>query len=98
MRIDLNFANTSSVESSRSAKNNGGKSHEVAGSSAVQDSTQLSTGIQRVSALESQLAQLPDLRSERVAHLQQAIRSGNYAVSNDQIASAMLSDRLGPVR
>ncbi len=98
MRIDLNLANTSSVESSRSAKNNGGKSHEVAGSSAVQDSTQLSTGVQRVSALESQLAQLPEVRSERVAHLQQAIRSGNYAVSNDQIAGAMLSDRLRQIR
>jgi flagellar biosynthesis anti-sigma factor FlgM len=99
MRIDLNLANTNSVESSPSTKNNGAKSHEVAGSAATQDATQLSAGVQRVSALESQLAQVPEVRSERVAQLQDAIRNGNYSVTNDQIASAMLSDSLsGRVR
>jgi len=94
MRIDLNLTNTSSIESSRSAKNGGGKPNEVAGSATAQDATQLSAGVQRVSALESQLAHVPEVRSERVAQLQQAIRAGNYSVSSNQIATAMLSDRL----
>ncbi len=98
MRIDLNLANTGSIEANRSAKNDSAKAHEAVGSSAVQDATQLSAGVQRVSALESQLSQVPEVRSERVAKLQQAIRSGKYSVSNDQIASAMLSDNLGRVR
>lgn len=95
MRIDLNLANTTSVESSRSAKNNGAQAHEVASSTTAQDATQLSAGVQRVSALETQLAQMPEVRSERVAQLQDAIRSGKYSVSNDQVASAMLSDSIG---
>ena len=100
MRIDLNLANTNSVESSRSTKNHVSKSEATTGSASSQDAAQLSAGVQRVSALESQLAQLPEVRPERIAQLQQAIRSGNYSVSNDQIAAAMLSDRLsgaGPV-
>ncbi|HLH08491.1 MAG TPA: flagellar biosynthesis anti-sigma factor FlgM [Terriglobales bacterium] len=99
MRIDLNLANTNSVDSSRPTKTNVSKSVDLSSVAARQDATQLSPEIQRVSALEAQLAQLPEVRSDRVAELQQAIRNGSYSVSADQIANSMLADSLrGRVR
>jgi flagellar biosynthesis anti-sigma factor FlgM len=41
------------------------------------------------------LAAVPEVRQDRVAALQQAIASGTYNVSGQQIAQAMSSDLLG---
>ena len=93
MRIDLNLSDTGAVETGRTAKNSTA-ARDITSSSTPQDAAQLSPEIQRVSALESHLSQLPEIRSERVAELQNAIRGGNYHVSSENIASAMLADRL----
>lgn len=93
MRIDLNLSNTTSVEGGRTPKQSTA-TRDFANSSAPQDAAQLSPEIQRVSALESHLSNLPEVRSERVAELQNAIHRGHYHASSEHIASAMLADRL----
>ena len=59
------------------------------------DSAQLSVDGEKVQQLKSDLAAVPDVRQDRVAALQQAIASGSYKVSSQQIAQAMSSDLLG---
>lgn len=62
----------------------------------VGDTVQLSGTLSEVQQLKAQLAQTPDVRSARVAALQQQIQQGTYKPSDEAIASAMLSDLLGP--
>lgn len=59
------------------------------------DTVQLSGTLSVVQQLTAQLAQSPDVRSERVATLQQQIQQGTYTPSNEQIASAMFSELFG---
>ena len=59
------------------------------------DAASLSTG-SSVSALAAQVKQMPDVRQERVAALQQAVQSGQYQVSDKQIAEALHAQLLGP--
>jgi len=57
---------------------------------------ELSTDSAQVGQLAQQAASLPAVRSNRVAALSQAIRSGGYSVTNEQIASAMYADMFQP--
>jgi negative regulator of flagellin synthesis FlgM len=52
------------------------------------DGASLSSG-SNVSALAAQVKQMPDVRQERVAALRQAVESGQYQVSDKQIAEAL---------
>ena len=55
------------------------------------DATELSSDI-RLSGLLAKAAAAPDVRQERVDQLRQAIASGTYSVSDEQLADAMLRD------
>jgi len=57
-----------------------------------QDLTDFSTDPQKVQELKTQLANLPDVRQERVQELRKAVQDGTYEVSTDKIADAMLAD------
>lgn len=59
------------------------------------DEVQFSVDGEKVQQLKTDLAAVPDLRQDRVATLKEAIASGSYSVSGQQIAQAMSSDLLG---
>ena len=58
------------------------------------DSIELSSQSLSVAQLVDQAKSLPDVRSERVEALRQLVESGNYDVSSQQIAEAILRDEL----
>ena len=58
------------------------------------DDARLSTAI-TVGALAEKLQQLPDVRQERVAALRQAVQSGQYRPSDQQIADALHAQFFG---
>lgn len=95
MKIDGNnpFQETQSATFQRTNVSKGTESNQVMGTSDA-DGASLSTGL-TVSTLAAQLQQMPDVRQERVAALRQAIQSGQYQVSNDQIANALHNQLLG---
>jgi flagellar biosynthesis anti-sigma factor FlgM len=49
------------------------------------------TNFSRVSALEAQVRQLPEIRQARVMALGRSIQQGTYKVGADQIADSMFS-------
>jgi|SRR5579862_6042611 flagellar biosynthesis anti-sigma factor FlgM len=51
----------------------------------------------KISALEGQLRQMPEVRQEKVIALARAVRSGQYKVSGDQIAGSMFAAMANPV-
>lgn len=61
------------------------------------DQTQLSSSNTTVQQLKSTLSQTPEVRQDRVEALRQAVASGSYQVSDQQLANAMASDMLGNV-
>lgn len=56
------------------------------------DQASLSADAVQYSKLRSGISNVPDVRANRVASLQQAIQSGAYSVSNQQIATALQRD------
>jgi flagellar biosynthesis anti-sigma factor FlgM len=56
-------------------------------------SDQASAEQARVSWLAAQAVPPPEIRSERIAAIQSAIANGTYAVSPEQTAEAILSER-----
>lgn len=95
MKIDGNnpFPETQSATFQRANVSGGTGSNEVSETPEA-DGASLSTG-STVSALAAQLKQMPDVRQERVAALRQAVQSGQYQVSDEQIADALHSQLLG---
>ncbi len=59
------------------------------------DEAQLSVDGQTIQGLQASLAQLPEARQEQVQALRQAVGSGNYQVSDQQLGDAMGSELLG---
>lgn len=49
----------------------------------------------RAQALTVTLSQLPEMRQEKVAALAELVRSGNYAVSSEQTAEALMAHLSG---
>ena len=58
------------------------------------DQVKLSADHQIVERLKAELNQLPEVRQDRVVQLRQALQSGSYKVTDEQIADAILSDTL----
>jgi flagellar biosynthesis anti-sigma factor FlgM len=64
-----------------------------------QDQAQLSVDNSTLQQLKASLAQLPEVRQDRVDALRQAVSTGNYQVSDQQLGGAIGSDLLpGPLR
>jgi hypothetical protein len=51
----------------------------------------------RAQALSATLSQLPEVRQEKVTALAELVRSGNYAVSSEQTAGALMAHMGGRV-
>lgn len=61
-------------------------------SSTSGDQASLSPDATQLSNLSMALANVPDVRQDRVQAVSSAIQNGSYSVSNQQIAGAMLRD------
>lgn len=58
------------------------------------DEINLSSQVQSAQLAAKALAQLPEIREEKVANLKQAVKSGNYNVNGEDIAEKMLGRAL----
>ena len=67
--------------------------------SSGQDQTQFSVDGQTLQQLKAQISQMPEVRQDRVDALRQAVSSGSYQVSDQQLSDAIGSDLLAtPLR
>ena len=78
------------VDRSRSGSNQ----NQASGVSSNQDRAQLSVDRGRIDQLKVNLASVPEVRQDRVEALRQAMGSGNYQVSDQQLAEAIHSELL----
>lgn len=60
------------------------------------DQAELSVDGQTLQALQASLAQLPEVRQERVEALRQAVGNGSYQVSDQQLGEAVGSELINP--
>jgi flagellar biosynthesis anti-sigma factor FlgM len=104
MRIDpsLQYLGNEAAQGANSAKEQQKvASSQVSGTNEPEsnssdgDTVQLSGALSQVQQLKAQLDQTPDMRSGRVAALQQQLAQGTYQPSNEQIAGAMFADLFG---
>jgi flagellar biosynthesis anti-sigma factor FlgM len=91
MRIDLTNYGTEPVDSSKHDRTRGAAA-EHGGETAVPDQTHLSFDQSRVRALESQALAQPEVRQQRVELLRQSLGKGEYSVSDNQLADAIIAD------
>lgn len=80
-------------ESSRATAKNSAtpEASSLVGNPLGQDLAQLSSGHAQIQALAAQAARLPEVRTERVSALREAVRSGNYNPAPQTLASAVFS-------
>ena len=92
MRIDLNASIPEAPDPGQSTKSGSqvGSGSPTAEGSAGATAT-LSPFQGRVQELASQVNQLPEIRQDKVAALQQALQGGSYRVTPGQSAEALLS-------
>jgi len=99
MRIDLNHGPQSSIETNRSGTQSTGAAASSSANRVVsgEDQAELSGAHAQVQALVAQASQLPEIRQERVHALRQAVQSGHYQPSPEQVAGAMFAHMIaGP--
>jgi flagellar biosynthesis anti-sigma factor FlgM len=95
MRIDLNPM-PASESAQRVAQNAAAVSSETAGSAALApDQAQLSSSHVQVQALAAQVAQLPEIRQERVVALRQTLQNGLYRPDALQTAQSIFMHMAG---
>ena len=102
INLDRNINNNEALGNTQSASNSaatnaGGAAGAPAQTSLGNDSAELSMDHARVAALAAQVSNLPEIRQEKVNALSNALQSGEYNVSPEQTAAAMLSEFLGNV-
>jgi flagellar biosynthesis anti-sigma factor FlgM len=96
MRIDPNSQSPEAVQSNavqdaqKPVPQKADQDPAAAAAAGVQ--VQLSTSSNQVAALAQQAANAPEVRTDRVDALRQAIQGGNYKVTNEQVAAAIYSD------
>jgi flagellar biosynthesis anti-sigma factor FlgM len=95
MRIDLNTSIAPTSDPGELSKSSLRSSSGPAGSEVPGDVAKLSPDYARVQALTAAVSQLPEIRQDKVAALAEMIRSGNYAVSSEQTANALVSHMAG---
>lgn len=104
MRINLDLNNTEALGNTQSSSNSSASNAAGVASASAQtssslgsDRAELSMDHARVAALATQVSNLPEIRQEKVNALSDALQSGEYNVSPEQTAAAMLSEFLGNV-
>jgi flagellar biosynthesis anti-sigma factor FlgM len=93
MRIDLNTKSPELPDANQAAKTiPQSVSGTVGGKAPSPDTAQLSIAQGRVQALAAQVNELLEVRQEKVGALGRAVQSGNYQVTPEQTADALLSE------
>jgi negative regulator of flagellin synthesis FlgM len=90
MRIDSNQGAQRLLENSLGANQSPNRASS-AGSSVSGDQAELSGVHLQIQALVAQAAQLPEVRQEKVNALRQAVASGNYRPSPEQVSEALFA-------
>jgi len=92
MRIDLNHGPQPALESNRSGEANLTTPGSSSASNPLgEDQALLSSAHAQLQSLAAQASQLPEVREERVHALRQAVESGHYHPSPEQIAGAIFA-------
>jgi len=99
MQIDPRILSTGGTQSERvkgtqndSTSSKGATKTSDTNASASQDTVSISSKHGEVQTLSTQLAKVPDVRTERVSELQKQVRSGTYKPDSRQIAEALIAD------
>lgn len=90
MRIDSGLPPQNTGEVDRMGK----KPAQCEGKSPDSVTAELSPDTVRISSLEGQANQVPDIRQEKVDALRSSVQSGEYRVSDAKLADAILRDIL----
>ncbi|HEY1271077.1 MAG TPA: flagellar biosynthesis anti-sigma factor FlgM [Terriglobales bacterium] len=93
MRIDPNLR-TSELPESKGPDRAGGAGSAAVRSGDVRPDQANLTGGAKVAELRNLAQQLPEVRQRRVEALARALRDGQYEVSSEQVADALLSEIL----
>ena len=97
MRIDLHIGSREVTESSRSGASSGTAKKKASAGAPAQahsDEAKLSFSSSWVRELEQLVANVPDIRKDRVQSLKTALQEGRYEPQAEQVSSAMLADGL----
>jgi flagellar biosynthesis anti-sigma factor FlgM len=99
MRIDSSHGaqalpESQAANSAASSKTGAGAAAAAASSALGEDQAQLSGAHVQIQALVGQALQLPEIRQERVQALRQAVASGKYQPSPQEVAGALLSNAI----
>lgn len=93
MRVDLKTYGTESTDNSKTDRARATPAPSEQGNeTAAHDQTRFTFDQTRVRALESQVLAQPEVRQQRVDLLRQSVGKGEYAVSDNQIANAIIAD------
>jgi flagellar biosynthesis anti-sigma factor FlgM len=95
MRVDAPLINPENLDSQK-VENPGSSTTQTRPTSvkSSQDQARLSVDAGKIEQLKAQVSSLPEVRQDRVAALSQAVQSGSYQVTDQQLASAIHSDLL----
>jgi flagellar biosynthesis anti-sigma factor FlgM len=93
MRVDLKTYGTESTGNSKTDRTHATPAPSEQGNETVaHDQTHFSFDQTRVRALATQVLAQPEVRQQRVDLLRQSLGKGEYAVSENQIADAIIAD------
>ena len=90
MRVDLRTTGAEAADTGKTDRTRPASAAGVQGSTL--DQAHFSFDNTRVRALESEVMAQPEVRLHRVDLLRQSLGKGEYAISDGQIADAMLAD------
>ena len=97
MRVDPNMRAQQAQDPEKANTSNARAAVPAPGErTSAADTAQISPDQVRVQSLAAQVNALPEIRQNRVDALGRAIREGNYQVSAEQTAAAMLSELAQP--
>jgi len=93
MRVDLRTPGTEAAESGKTERARPTPTTGEGGNStSAPDQTHFSFDQARIRALQSEALAQPEVRQQRVELLRQSLGKGEYVVTEDQVADAMLAD------
>jgi len=92
MRIDPNAGLTPAASGAASSANPRSAAAGSSSATPAADQAELSYDQARVNALTAQVNALPEIRREKVAALQSAVKQGTYQVSPEQTAEAIVAE------
>jgi len=97
MRIDLNSASLPELDRSTNTASTSTAASKVPPNAVgprpvTTDVASFSSGAEGLSHLKAKLEGVPEVRQQRVDQLRSALAQGNYPISPEHIAQAMLAD------